>query len=158
MVSDMRWLRGFSGRRKWTPERELSEDALKDEYRAVKTGRNANGVYALLWERGVRRCIGESRILYVGSSWSPNWTIPDRLWCLVDRKYRDKHVYDDLERFRELAKSRHMGSKTYYTCLVMPGNRAEAREREILMAYMKEHGELPPFNRQLPPCKRKHKS
>jgi len=147
--SDIRWLERFAGENKWSRKRELHSTTRKENinrlYGELYSERECRGVYAILWNRPVNRCVGRSRILYVGHS--HRTSVQRRLECDANPRYRERGVYDDLEWFKRLVAREGKSTKVFFTYLRTRSDRAKSKEREILLAYEKRYAELPPFNR-----------
>ena len=128
--ADIKWLERFG---EWKPEKELSLSKLEA---ILKT----TGVYALLADIPRGRCIGQSRILYIG-----NGFVGDRLWCVIDPTHGEKHAA-----FAGTQRLKHQEPKLKlsFTYLGIGKKEAEEKETVLLRACEETFGELPPFNCQ----------
>jgi hypothetical protein len=151
--SDIRWLERFAGENKWSRKRDLHSATKRKEdinrlYKELYSDPECKGVYAILWNRSINRCVGRSRILYVGHSHGAS--VQRRIECDVNPRYREKGVYDDLEWFKRLVARQGKNTRVFFTYLRTRGDQAKSKERKILLAYKKTYAELPPFNRSIP--------
>jgi hypothetical protein len=158
---DVSWLERFAGENKWSWKRELHSASTRKEdiqrlHQELYYGPECRGVYTILWNRPVNRCVGRSRILYVGHSHGTS--VQRRVECTFNPTHGKKGVYDDLEQFKRLVAREGKSTKVFFTYLRTRSDRAKSKEREILLAYRKTYAELPPFNRSIPSFrKRKRK-
>jgi len=147
--SGIRWLERFAGENRWSRERELHSARRKEDvkrlYDELYRDPECRGVYAILWNTPVNRCVGRSRILYVGHSHGTS--VQRRVECDVNRIYRKRGIYDDLEWFKRLVAREGKSTRVFFTYLRTRSDRAKSKEREILLAYKKRYAELPPLNR-----------
>jgi len=135
LPDDIKWLREFG---KWEHERPLRlEDPDIWNF-------STPGVYVILADHSVNRCLGKSRILNIGQGKN----IGNRVGCVTDPTYYDRHPASAFGGVQNLQRyNRRM--KLSFVCLKMGSEqRRRAKECELLRAYEKKFVELPPFNCQ----------
>ena len=135
----IKWLQQFG---EWEPEQELKPEMGK-KFAEIKFGSllKTVGVYVILVDPPRGRCIGQSRILYIGQG-----RLGHRLWEAIDETYRGYHelVYDSIRRLMRLEPKIRLS----FTYMKADKKQAKAKETDLLRAYEEEHAELPPFNGQ----------